>query len=269
MARFFNKLRMDGIRENRIGRYFIYAFGEIILVVIGILIALQVNNWNENRIEQKKMKQYAKGLIADLSSDIRMMTESRSQANKKYEYIDSLRVYINQTPIPELSNTFLWLVAHDIMYKPYNWHRSTLNELKSSGGMSYLTNDSIINKLVAYESFSNHLDEDFEFDKSNSDKLDNLSSSLLDLNSPYLTELLELENSDDPFSQIFSSEEYRLSIAHDLKLISSDENLIKKFVNTLVQIQDQYRIRAFKEMPNILRDAENLKLLLIEEYELN
>jgi len=255
------------LNEGKTSNYLKYAIGEIVLVVIGILIALQVNNWNETRIEQRKIKQYAKSLIDDLTNDIKMMRESQSQAQKKHEYIDSLRSYITQTTTAQLSSTFLWLVAHDIMYKPYNWHRSTLNELKSSGGLSYITNDSLKKKIVAYESFSNHLDEDFEFDKSNSDKMDNFTASLINLNSPYLTKLLERENSDDAFSFIFETEEYQLSKANDLKLISQDEILIKKFVNTLIQIQDQYHIRAYKEMPRILEDAQELIDLLKREYQ--
>ncbi len=49
MKKFFRKIRRSLLEEGKIGKYFKYAIGEIILVVIGILIALQINNWNENR----------------------------------------------------------------------------------------------------------------------------------------------------------------------------------------------------------------------------
>ena len=49
MIKFFRNIRRRLLRENRFTRYMLYAIGEIILVVIGILIALQINNWNENR----------------------------------------------------------------------------------------------------------------------------------------------------------------------------------------------------------------------------
>ena len=267
MIKIFRNIRRKLAIENKFMAYSRYAIGEIVLVVIGILIALQVNNWNETRIEQKKIKQYSKALIEDLTNDIDMMRESRSQAQKKYEYIDSLRIYMTQTLTVELSNTFLWLVAHDIMYKPYNWHRSTLNELKSSGGLSYITNDSLQKKIVAYESFSNHLDEDFEFDKSNADKMDDITASLIDLNSPYLTKILERENKEDTSFKHFETEEYKLSKANELKLISQDETLIKKFVNTLILIQDNYRTRAYKEMPRIMEEAQGLIDLLKIEYQ--
>ena len=47
MIKFFRHIRKSLLEENKMGKYFKYAIGEIILVVIGILIALQINNWNE------------------------------------------------------------------------------------------------------------------------------------------------------------------------------------------------------------------------------
>ncbi len=49
MIKFFRKIRQDLLMENKTGKYFKYAIGEIVLVVIGILIALQINNWNTER----------------------------------------------------------------------------------------------------------------------------------------------------------------------------------------------------------------------------
>lgn len=49
MIKFFRKIRQNLLMENKTGKYLKYAFGEIILVMIGILLALQVNNWNEDR----------------------------------------------------------------------------------------------------------------------------------------------------------------------------------------------------------------------------
>ena len=56
--------------ENKTGKYFKYAIGEIILVVIGILIALQINNWNENQKLETKTQDYYVQLLDDLNNDI-------------------------------------------------------------------------------------------------------------------------------------------------------------------------------------------------------
>ncbi|MFD2824438.1 DUF6090 family protein [Lacinutrix iliipiscaria] len=66
MIKFFRKIRQNLLMENKTGKYFKYAIGEIILVVIGILIALQINNWNENRKSQKLEAQIYTELKSDL-----------------------------------------------------------------------------------------------------------------------------------------------------------------------------------------------------------
>ena len=70
MIKFFRKIRQNLLSEGRIGKYIKYAIGEIILVVVGILIALQVNNWNESYKEQKLVIQYQERLIKDIESDL-------------------------------------------------------------------------------------------------------------------------------------------------------------------------------------------------------
>ncbi|MDT0559293.1 DUF6090 family protein [Ichthyenterobacterium sp. W332] len=57
MIKFFRKIRQKMLTENKFSKYLIYAIGEIILVVLGILIALQINNWNENNKKRKSIEQ--------------------------------------------------------------------------------------------------------------------------------------------------------------------------------------------------------------------
>jgi hypothetical protein len=57
MINFFRKIRYDLLGKNKTGKYFKYAIGEIVLIVIGILIALSINNWNENRKEKRNLIQ--------------------------------------------------------------------------------------------------------------------------------------------------------------------------------------------------------------------
>ena len=59
MINFFRKIRYNLMEKNKTGKYLKYAIGEILLVVIGILIALQINTWNEERLKQKELKIYA------------------------------------------------------------------------------------------------------------------------------------------------------------------------------------------------------------------
>jgi hypothetical protein len=56
--KFFRKIRQRLLTENKFSKYLIYAIGEIVLVVIGILIALSINNWNQGRIDKKSESKY-------------------------------------------------------------------------------------------------------------------------------------------------------------------------------------------------------------------
>lgn len=69
MIKFFRKIRQKLLVQNKFSKYLLYAIGEIILVVIGILIALQINNWNEDRKERKQEKEFITSVKKDLTQD--------------------------------------------------------------------------------------------------------------------------------------------------------------------------------------------------------
>ena len=70
MIKFFRRIRRTLLSENKFSKYLLYALGEIILVVIGILLALQINNWNEQRKETEIIEKYVQRLIEDLNKDL-------------------------------------------------------------------------------------------------------------------------------------------------------------------------------------------------------
>tara|TARA_R110001632_G_scaffold232735_1_gene374409 strand:- start:1565 stop:2317 length:753 start_codon:yes stop_codon:yes gene_type:complete len=85
MIKFFRKIRQQLLMENKNSRYFKYAIGEIILVVIGILIALQVSNWNQQRLETKNLYSYYKKIVEELEQEVLI-------TNWQIKNIDSLRI---------------------------------------------------------------------------------------------------------------------------------------------------------------------------------
>jgi len=90
MIKFFRRIRQRLLIENKLSKYLFYAIGEIILVVIGILIALQINNWNQKDNEQNTIKEYAISLIQDLEEDLVMINEIHLQSDEIINRIDSL-----------------------------------------------------------------------------------------------------------------------------------------------------------------------------------
>ena len=69
MIKFFRKIRQKMLTENKFSKYLIYAIGEIVLVVIGILIALQINNWNEQRKKNQTYLNILKAVKSDMMID--------------------------------------------------------------------------------------------------------------------------------------------------------------------------------------------------------
>ncbi len=82
MIKFFRKTRYNLMETGKTGKYFKYAIGEIILVVIGILIALGINNWNEQRNLNKMGVQFLKDIKADLKKDL-LLADSILKINKQ------------------------------------------------------------------------------------------------------------------------------------------------------------------------------------------
>ena len=71
MIRFFRQIRQKLLTENRVSRYFLYALGEILLVVIGILIALQINNWNNYRDDREEEQVLLHNLKQEFTKNLR------------------------------------------------------------------------------------------------------------------------------------------------------------------------------------------------------
>ena len=78
MIKFFRKIRYHLMEKNKTGKYFKYAIGEILLVVIGILIALSINNWNEQRIKDNNLAKIHERLIIDIDNDLRELSGNLS-----------------------------------------------------------------------------------------------------------------------------------------------------------------------------------------------
>ena len=81
--------------ENKTGKYFKYAIGEIVLVVIGILIALQINNWNENRKTENIKQDYYYQILEDLKKDLKFSKATIEEfENNKILFQNYYQIYV-------------------------------------------------------------------------------------------------------------------------------------------------------------------------------
>jgi hypothetical protein len=94
MIKFFRQLRQKLLLENNNSKYFKYAIGEIILVVIGILIALSINNWNENRKTTAQIKNILTALHSDLVQDTILITKKLPGIAEQYKFNETIRARV-------------------------------------------------------------------------------------------------------------------------------------------------------------------------------
>ncbi|MGN7515736.1 MAG: DUF6090 family protein [Allomuricauda sp.] len=102
MIKFFRKIRQNLLSEGKTGKYLKYAIGEIILVVIGILIALQINNWNNDRIESKIETNILKEIVVNLKKDVvNLNSKIRFNLEKEKSNKEVLTHLKHKTPITD------------------------------------------------------------------------------------------------------------------------------------------------------------------------
>jgi hypothetical protein len=266
MFRLFQHIRENSLATKKSRKYLHYAIGEIILVVLGILIALQIDNWNEERIEQQQIADYAHSLIKDLERDLIMAAVIKKEIDVLIEKIDTLAEYIETRPIEEFKNIDLFYLMRAPFYRPYAWNRTALEQIKSSGALRQMKNQELAEKISAYESFTYHLEGDFEFDREVGIESVQLAGTIVDMNYPRLFEQFSSRSPDS-----FSFPDSPLHMAYkdtNLALLTDDINEIRRVVNNYLILGGHYGIRprADTEMAMLEERANELIVLLTQEY---
>jgi hypothetical protein len=144
MIKFFRKIRKRLLTENKYSSYLIYAIGEIILVVIGILIALQINNWNQ----KKQLKEEQLKTLKSLQKAIKInSTEFDTIFNAQILRNRSLQDVIF-TDISNLPNTHLdSLIKINVKNHTFDPSTGIYNAMINSGKIELVTNESLKNRI--------------------------------------------------------------------------------------------------------------------------
>ncbi len=139
MIKFFRKIRYNLIEKNKTGKYLKYAIGEIILVVIGILIALSINNWNENRKIQENEITILEQLNTDLKKNLEELVEIKSIFTQSENNSKSFLLFLSS----EKSNTdsiSAWL------------KEISRNPIFNNANTAYKNLENSLNKIISNDS---------------------------------------------------------------------------------------------------------------------
>ena len=149
MIKFFRKIRYDLMEKNKTGKYLKYAIGEIVLVMAGILLALQVSNWNENTKFNTIKQNYYQQLLMDLKAD-------KNYAKSIISSLDSsFTKYKNYEETFKEPNLTIQKVVENIKNNNYytrnlEFKTSTIKTLLNTGDIKLL-DPMLRNKLTAYK----------------------------------------------------------------------------------------------------------------------
>ena len=168
MFRFFRAVRRELIERGKLRTYAGYAIGEIILVVAGILIALQINNANEARLERQKEVRYLANLKVDLEYTIRELDRFIETRERRIESGQRIIDYFNGRPLEDP----LDFGYHNVFvqtWQRYYQNINTFEELVNSGNLGLISSQEIKNGLMdldlLYEKMKgdeDHMRFDFE-----------------------------------------------------------------------------------------------------------
>ena len=148
MIKFFRHIRQSFIMENKTSKYLKYAIGEIILVVIGILIALQINNWNTTRLERLEEKKILISVKKDLENTIK---EFQFLNDIRKKIISASKDIFTLSASPVIDKKKLDSLIAFTFYRPtFNNTQGTIELLFTSGRINMIENDSIREFLIAW-----------------------------------------------------------------------------------------------------------------------
>ncbi|MBZ0328301.1 MAG: hypothetical protein K8F54_11890 [Altibacter sp.] len=144
MIKFFRIIRQNLVTENKFSKYLIYAIGEIILVVIGILIAISINNWNIDRLEKKEVANFLEQIETELNWDIIHFNQTLSNIQRYTYYLDKVsdRKY-DEIDLSQLPNS----LAMNSSSKNFGLSYTKMLE---SGIIKHIENSQISKKLQTY-----------------------------------------------------------------------------------------------------------------------
>ena len=250
MIKLFRNIRQQLLMENNTSKYLKYAIGEIVLVVIGILIALQVNNWNIERIDRKSELKFLKNIQLDLEKDLSSLSFLINFRKERIKGDSKLIQQINGAPIEDITEVTK-NVVNTIMEQRFSPNNNTYVELSSSGNLNLISNNSIKSLLLELEAL--YKLNNFGIDHEAFDYREYISKPLAkhvnleQLTPVYLNEktIEEQGITTESFKTLFESKEYKNGL-YIISLTSKDmitlyEDIDSKSKQIIAMIQKEFK----------------------------
>lgn len=152
MIRLFRKTRIKLLAENKLAKYFIYAFGEVLIVIVGILIAVQINAWNNKRTQTQKEVAYIEEIRKSLISDLERIAIIADFNHKKDSCVNrSLELIGSKMSNAERASEFMSLMIESTgIYEIFRSNSVAFRNMISAETIEIISNDSLRMALADY-----------------------------------------------------------------------------------------------------------------------
>ncbi len=251
MIKFFRKIRQKLLTENRFSKYLIYAIGEIALVMIGILLALQVNNWNNRRIDNSNEQAILKNLQVDFRNNINNLDKVINSFKEAYQASVILLEIIKDNSL--INPEEVERLIDDIINKTNSLDLITgsIDEIFNTGSLHLIRDPMLRKQLSNWSYYYTDTEDDIVIYK----------DYLFDLFIPSLTEIVLLRNTsvpsffeDDLDLQKISKSNFYLNYDKTIRTVKFENQVYNNALNYM------YVINSYKVFQNYLKDT----LALIE-----
>ena len=159
MIKFFRRIRQKLLSENKFSKYLIYAIGEIVLVVIGILIAFSISSWNEKRLEANQEKITLSNLNGEFQDNLRDLDSINAKLSNTIANMEHLFAMFNKKESQYDSSTLDSIISKILTSPTWKPSEFVLNDLKNSGGLSKLRNKELKKLLFQWTRYYNEMKE--------------------------------------------------------------------------------------------------------------
>jgi len=229
MIKFFRKIRRNLLLENKTGKYFKYAIGEIILVMVGILLALQINNWNETKKEQAITNKYLSGFVSDLEKDRAQLDNLINVRKKQSTSAKALLIMIE-------TNEYDHESFYSHFYYLFPFHRftpnsNTLEEVLNSSHLRFITDEDIKNRLLDLRNSYKRiiLNEEHVYEDKSVYQYSALTMNHIEFNGLFIADTgFPMEKREESFSKSKDVEVYKKDADYFMK-----DRHFKSFINLL------------------------------------
>lgn len=249
MIKFFRRIRQQLLTENKFSKYLLYAAGEIILVVIGILIALSINNWNNNEINKSESNEFNRRLLREIDLNLALadtkIADIKNMISSSKGILDLFNKDLNDKDIRSLDS----LIYVAISGVKTEFIIGTLSEGLNTGKVALIRSDELKSKLYGLPSNIAYVGE---YDKT-------YSIYIGEILQPFLYENFNYRKMDNSFSELNVGPS-KFNAQHNRALFENEkfENLID---NHFYQSNSQLEFHT-----NLRNEFAQVKKLIEEEF---